>query len=463
MLGLKAVRQGLAGSRGSGITRRLGFMLGVVLLLVLATHGPAAASADTANESGNAAATAPDTATAAAAAKAKAEAKAKEEVAACKAARVALDGGKLTSAKAQYEELGEAKCAVGGLATVRSCELGDAYSARGKRSDASTAYKKALAEDPGAPCAINGVAKPVATFPASWATWITNALPVALTLIGASLLVLLAILLGGYIKPFGKLLAKTPGIRAILSPRLTIGPIDDSAAAAKPGAAITARIKERLQRFREETLRRNKPDYLLDCGTGDDQFAELVSGDGPFQTALNNARELSDQTKTIAALAGFIYSVLPVERLTVTGAVCTQDEKTAAGTFALERDAQLKAATTITGPATDTSTTSGASFVALSERAAAWVQYVVAQTLAAEPFTPDWADSYALVQLGLGYQLAGHADLAQKAYKSALALNSENWAAYVNLAVTEAWLGDGPAGAIPICVEGLRAMTETPT
>jgi tetratricopeptide (TPR) repeat protein len=432
-------------------TALIAFALAAVLVLA-ARAAPTASAAD----AGTSAATGSETA--AAKATAAKEQAAKQEAAACALAHTALDAGELRAAKSKYETLGEAKCAAGGLAVIRSCELGDAYRAQDKRSDAATAYKKALAEDPDAPCAIEGVEKPVARLPSRIATWITNALPTALTYAAVLLVALLLFLLAGYIRPVGRRLAHIPIIRKILSPRLTIAAIDDSGTTAKPGAAITARIKERLQRFREEALRDDQPDYQLDHGTGDEQFADLVSASDTLETALKNARELSDQTKILTALASLIYAALPIDRLTVNGAICTQDDKTAAGTFALERGAQLEAAVTITGPG-DASDATGADFVALTDAAAAWVQYVVAQTLASKPFTPDQADSYALVQAGLRYQLEGKSDLAQHAYKSAIALNSENWAAHVNLAVTEARLGDGPAAAIPILREALNTMT----
>ena len=427
--------------------------LTLVAVLVLAAH-----VADTA--SATEAATATTTSSEAAAAKAAAakEQAAKQEAAACAAAHAALDAGKLQDAKSKYEALGEAKCAAGGLAVIRSCELGDAYGAQGKRSDAATAYKKALSEDPDAPCAIIGVEKPVAGHLSRVATWITNALPVALTYVGALLVALLLVMLAGYNKSVARRLAHIWIVKRILAPRLTIDTIDDSGVDPKTGAAITARIKERLQRFREESLRKDKPDYQLDHATGDEEFAELGTASDALETALKNARELSDQTKIFAALAGLIYAALPITRLTAKGALSAQDQARAAGTFTLERGTQLKAAVTFAGPTAPSGIPTGSDFVALSDHAAAWTQYVVAKTLATTPFTSKQADSYALVQQGLTYQLEGKDALAQAAYRSAITLNSDNWAAYVNLAVTEARLGRGPAAAVPIISDALDAM-----
>jgi tetratricopeptide (TPR) repeat protein len=444
--------------------RRVGTLLALmtIIALAIAAYGaPTASAADESFPSSTTAEVAEAKREAAAAKKQAAEAATKaREAKACAGALAALDAGRTDQAKAQYDTLGEAKCAAGGLATIRSCELGDAYRAQDKRSDAATAYKKALSEDPNAPCAIKGVEKPVASGVSRFTTWITNALPVALIYLAAGLVALLALLLAGYYPPFGRRLAHVPVLGAILSPRLTIGPVDDTGVSVKTGVAITARIKERLQRFREEALRHHEPDYELDHGTGEEEFADLVSGDSVFQTALKNARELSDQTKTIAAFASLIYAVLPVERLTITGAICTQDDQTASGTFSLERDAQLKAATTVTGPATQAAKTSpnGSDFVALADHAAAWAQYVVARVLATRDFTPDQAESYALVQIGLDHELAGDYELAIAAFLHALALNSRNWAARVNLAVTEAHLAK-PAEAIGTVRSALTDMT----
>jgi len=73
------------------------------------------------------------------------------------------------------------------------------------------------------------------------------------------------------------------------------------------GVAISAQIKERLQRLSRRALRGSESDYELDQGTGEEEFADLVSGNSGLKNALDNARELSEQTKAVAALLDILY------------------------------------------------------------------------------------------------------------------------------------------------------------
>ncbi len=379
----------------------------------------------------------------------------------CGAGDEALASGRTQQAKRDYEALGESKCATRGLAAIQECELGDAYRRLDDRGEAMSAYKAALVEEPRATCASAGISLSEAPWPSSWISWFEDALPPTLVAAGAVLVLLFLVMLGGYWRPLRSVLRRLPITRTILSPRLTIGAIDDSAIETKVGVAISAQIKERLQRFREEALRGSESDYELDRGTGEEEFADLVSGDSGLKNALDNARELSEQTKTIAALLDILYGLLPIERLTVTGALSPPAAKRASATLALEHDATLNSTVSLAGPPCE-DTPAGSDYVALSEQAAAWVQFAVARTLSSKPVTADEAESYALVQLGLGYELSGSYQQARAAFMAALALSSRNWAARVNLATTEARLGEDPQTAIEVLREGLSDMTGRP-
>lgn len=379
----------------------------------------------------------------------------------CAAGDGALAAGRLQGAKGDYEALGESKCAVRGLAAIQECELGDAYLQLGDRGEAMTAYKAALGEEPRAACASAGISSSGASWPSSWITWFENALPPTLVTIGAVLLLLFLVMLGGYWRPLRSVLRRLPITRTVLSPRLTIGSVDDSAIDTKVGVAISAQIKERLQRFREEALRGSESDYELDQGTGEEEFADLVSGNSGLKNALDNARELSEQTKAVAALLDILYGLLPIERLTVTGALSPPAANRTSATLALEHDGTLNSTVKLTG-APCQAAPAGADYVALNEQAAAWVQFAVARTLASQPVSSDHAESFSLVQLGLDYELNGSYQQARTAFMAAVTLNSRNWAARVNLATIEARHGRDPQAAIEVLREALSDMTSRP-
>jgi tetratricopeptide (TPR) repeat protein len=381
----------------------------------------------------------------------------------CRAADGAFEAGRLPDARRKYERLGQdQKCAADGLAAVkevaRFCNLGRAYSDRKRKEDALTAYKAALAKNPKAPCAIAGVPKE------SGPGWffqgldgISNEAPHALVFAAIVIVGLIVLLLPTRAPSLRRRLARRRGLGWLLSPRLTLAPVDDAALGDnKVGTAISARIKERLQRFRDEARSHEESGYELDFGTGDEEFADLVSDNAGLQNALGKVGDLSEHTKIAAALLQLLYATLPIHRLTISSVLDPPAASGASATLSLEDGSRLAAAVTLSGPALPRPA-AAPDYLRLSDPAATWVQHEVANRLRGREAEPDEALSYALVREGLDRHLAHDDAQAAVSYEEALVLYPKNWAAIVNLAATKARLKQAE-GAMTTVVDGLTAM-----
>lgn len=380
----------------------------------------------------------------------------------CDDADDAFDAGDLEAARTEYERIGrDQECAEAGLAAIREverwCRQGQAHLALEREEDATTAFRSALEKNPNAECALAGLEELAPGFIDEVADLTPEALLWLAVILLASLL-LLAIL--GRSREIYAFLLRDPILRPLIRPRLTISPLDDSALPAKVGASFAARMKERLQRFREEALATGEEagDYELDFGSVDEDFAELVSQDSKVQTALSKLGGLSERTKVIGGLIDLLYTFLPGKKLAISGACEPPDANRAAATLLLEEDSRLVASTELAGPNLAKAANAG-DYLALADPAAVWAQYIVAQALSDGRVDADRAESYALLRKGLDYHLAGKAVEARAAYREALDHNPENWAARVNLAVTEAHLAQRFRIAIEILVEALVDMT----
>ena len=360
----------------------------------------------------------------------------------CTAADGMFDAGDLAGALAAYRRLGDLKCADAGVAAVREvtriCLQGDVQHRLAHNDEARTAYNAALKEDPSAACASDGLKRLDALSASSVFNDISTWIPRVLIGVGLVLLAFLLLLLLGYSRSMKRLLLHFPPARPILSPRLSLGPLDDSCLSSRVGATIAARIKECLQRYRDEALGNGTGDYDLDFAAGGEDFVDIVSGDGALSNALDNARDISDQTKTVAALVDFVFGILPIQKITVAGVLDPPTSAGAGATLILQDGSRQKAAVTLTVPAAGQ--VSDADYLRLAPPSAVWVQYEVARVLNGDrrAFTEETAESYALLREGLDRQAEGDDLEAEKAYEQSVALNERNWAARVNLATLRA-------------------------
>jgi tetratricopeptide (TPR) repeat protein len=341
----------------------------------------------------------------------------------------------------------------------RLCAEGEADLKLDRREDAATAFKAALVKNPQADCARAGIDDSEETSAARALDRTKKGIPDLLFVVGLLAVLLFLILLLGHFKRVYRVFARLPIVGRLLSPRLSLGPLDDKATKLDVGAAMSARIRERLQRFREEAIHGGEPDYELDFGTAGDDFADLVSSSSGLKDALGKVREVSDHTKIVAAVLDLLYAALPIRQLAVTGVLDPPDRRGVASTFSLENSGRLEASATLSGPPLTRDPTAD-DYLRLSQPSAVWVQYEVARVLSGGLVEPDAAESYALVREGLDRQLAGQYQAARDAYEAALALNRRNWAAFVNLTVLEARLAKNFPRSIKIGEEAWREMQE---
>jgi tetratricopeptide (TPR) repeat protein len=346
-------------------------------------------------------------------------------------------------------------CAMEGLRKINAdtttkeaqalCNRGAAYDRLHRTDDALDSYKSALEKDSSRDsCGEEGIDK--LDSPSTLGRWFdafAAALPQYLLAAGLALAALFILLLFGYSRRVFKCLVRWPILGRILSPRLNLESFTDKSDK-HVGEAIEARIRERLTRMREEATRTHEP--ALDFGTPREDFADLVATHGGLDKALEKASEAAgEQGKAVAALLNLLYTLLPIRRLTIAGVVEPAVGPRASATLNLQRDGRLEAATSLEGPVSETPGTLHASdYLKLAGPAAVWVQYEVARAIRAggEP-GPDAAESYALVLEGLERQGEGRYAEALPLYERALELDRDNWAAWLNRGMAEAFV-DGP-------------------
>jgi tetratricopeptide (TPR) repeat protein len=409
----------------------------------------------------------------------------------CAAPDVLAAAGESATARALYIKKLEAQprlaCAATGLGAIDArakqsqttsskeearalCGRASVHRKAHRRSDAIDSYKAALEKEPTADsCGSVGLREMSAGWLSRTSESVANALPSILIGLGLLLLAGLLVLMTGYIKWVGGLFRRIWGIRYILRGRLSLADCDDSALGGemKVGKALTAAIRERLQRFREEAVDPNGIAYDLDFGTGSEDLADIVSDSGQLSSALAKLGEASEHTKLIAAVVGGVIAALPIKRLAVSGvlgpAVVTAQAAnprfSAAANLFIERGSKLVAALSLNGRVLEAQP-AASDYVELCGPAAVWVQYEVARELSDTEVQYPAADSYALVREGLDYHYAGHDDQAEEAFENALQLDRRNWTAHVNLALTKARGALNYTQAVSILRRALTEMKE---
>jgi tetratricopeptide (TPR) repeat protein len=380
----------------------------------------------------------------------------------CAEAEIAFDQGDLDRAASKYRAVGlDTKCAEQGLAAVREvkrlCVQGRKDLALGRRDDAEKAFESALEKNPNANCASTGLQNSRRHWVVRTIAWTTAAVPNVLIALGLLAALIFLGLMLGYVRRLYPYVLRIPIAGRIVNPRVSLSPLDDKATKLDVGPALAARIKERLQRFKEEALRGGEPDYELDVGTPGDDFTDLVSESVGLENALKRVRELSDQTKIVGAVLDLLYAALPIRRLTVTGVLEPPARSGVVATLSLDSNGRVAAASSFAGPPLKRNPTAE-DFLGLAQTCAVWMQYEVARELTRRKIEPDEAESYALVREGLDRQLAGQDAAARSAYEAALALNPRNWPAFVNLTVLEARLAKDFQRSVQIGEEAWEEM-----
>lgn len=341
------------------------------------------------------------------------------------------------------------------------CDVGDAYRGVHRNDDAIAAYKKKLEEDPESECAKNGLEEAGPSVPTRVADDITGSIPTLLVFAGLVLLAWYLVLLLCRFRRFKELVVRLwkPGryVKYTLRPRLSFANFGDDAVDGKPGAPLTARVKERLGRMREEAVAEDAPEYDLDFGTPREEFADQASENKSLQTALDSAAEVSDQTKLVAALLKALSAWLPIRRFAVSGSLEPPAKSGAAITLSLEEEGKTEAATRLRGPAAKEKP-EAADYMVLADPAAVWIQYGIACALTGEKPDAAKAEAQALLREGLDRHHREELEEAREAFERAIVLDHTNWGACVSLAVTEARIGGDYDKSIANVLAGIERM-----
>jgi tetratricopeptide (TPR) repeat protein len=326
---------------------------------------------------------------------------------------------------------------------TKLCDTGDAKRDAHRDEAALKNYEAALDKDHTASCASDGIASVTPKWLSRSLDSVADAIPKALVGLGLALATffLFACLMSQ--RGARRILGPLPLVGRIFKPQLNLKALEDKPlgeAGAGVGVAVTARIKERLHRFREQAISEEAYDQELDLGTVGDDFADLVSEVGGLQEAIGKAGELNEHTKAVTALLTLFYGLMPTTRMTVSGVIEPPSDSSTTATVSLENGARLEAAFTVSGPVSATPA-KGRDFIALAQPAAVWIQYEVANALSKDSQVhPDAPESYGLTQEAIEHQLHGRHHEAHALYERAIELYSRNWAAHVGRATAESRL-----------------------
>jgi tetratricopeptide (TPR) repeat protein len=385
------------------------------------------------------------------------------------------EAGEAKGAKKAYVEVMEqnssSACAAAGLKELNAppkedpkvdqCAVGDAYRSVDRDDDAIAAYKKALEEDPKSDCAKQGLE---AAGP-NWFTRdieaVTGSIPTVLVAIGLLLLLGYLVLALCRWRDFKQFLVRLGPVgrwvKRLLRPRLTFTDFADGAVEGSPGGPLTARVKERLGRMRDEALAR-APEYDLDFGTPREDFADQVAENKTLKTALDSAGEVSEQTKMITALIGMFSVALPIRRFAVSGSLEPPAKSGAALTLMIGEEGRSEASTRLQGPADEKEDPKAKDYMTLADPAAVWIQYEIACSLNGDDWSPTKAESQAVLREGLDLCRRENLEAARKAFEKAISLDHTNWGAYVSLAVAEARIGGNYAKSVARILTGIERM-----
>jgi tetratricopeptide (TPR) repeat protein len=314
-------------------------------------------------------------------------------------------------------------------AAHRLCEVGDTYRDAHRDADALAAYKQALEKDPHVTCASDGV-KATGDVAASWRTAIVDVVRHPLVALGIVVALLLLILNLAW-RPLSRVWL----IGRFFSPRMKLAALDETAATGHPGSPLAARIVERLQAFHREA---QHAEHSLDLSVDDEAYFRIITGNSRLADALSKAADVSEQTKLAAALVGVASALAPRPLLTVQG-VLDPPDGAASATFTLTAGYTLNAAAHLSVPSVRRKV-EAIDYLRIADSAAAWVQFESGCWLDGSQTRNGAAESYAAVRDGLERHLEGRERDARTAFLRAIQLDSRNWAARVNLALTEARL-----------------------
>jgi hypothetical protein len=327
------------------------------------------------------------------------------------------------------------------------CAVPDALLAARETEQAREWYVKVLEQEPGEECASTGLSsintpdESGSFFSGIWdaigdtidgiADWAPR---VVIGVASIALVLLLLLFVCGLVN-HGRWLVRLPLVGGLFAPRVSMKRFDDSGLGdLQLGAVMAGRVKVCLHANRDHALGETE-DYDLDYGAGDEEFVNIVSETSALQEAIRAARDISDQSKPVAAILDVVYGLLPIRKISVEGSLDSGPEEVAVS-LTLQDGSRQAAAVTLTAPKGPGEATTS-DFARLVQPAALWIHYQAARltsTKREQRLPRGGAKSYALLREGIDRQDEGNLVEAHRAYTQAIALDETNWAARVNLA-----------------------------
>ncbi|NLT07344.1 MAG: tetratricopeptide repeat protein [Solirubrobacterales bacterium] len=331
---------------------------------------------------------------------------------------------------------------------VELCASGAAKEAAGDDEAATKDYLKALDEDPEAVCkqaladlnappygGLGETADDALDWIGALAKWLAVVVAAVALALAVGLLALATVL-----RPLAREFEGLPVIGPHLRPRLKLEVVDDGAlgdAGKGAGAALTARIKERLHRYHEQAQADVGAEQDLDVGALADRFADLAGDDAGLKDAVAQASEVHDHAKFAAAVVKLASALLPRRRFVVFGLIDPPDGDSMSATVSIEDGGNVPAVARVAGKG-GAKPPANSDYLGLADPIAIWVQYEVARLLGGESALPaDGPESFALAREAGEHQAARRYTEALALYERAVILYPRNWAAWLGQASME--------------------------
>jgi tetratricopeptide (TPR) repeat protein len=336
--------------------------------------------------------------------------------------------GRLDGAQTAYlSELatpGGVRCATAGLARLgrldESCANADALRKVGERQRAHGAYLQILTVDPSSRCATIG-ATDTASSTTFW-QWLQGAVPNAGYVLGAFVLVVLAIaIMALFFLQFqtrsARFKRRWPA-KQIRRPSLQVESFDDSGLGQHLGPATSGLVRGRV------TWKR-------------DRFGlNLVSGQAGIASALTGLGDISDETKAAVSVIKFLTALLPRRQFVLRGELQPKGTEGVGLSLELSKGGGAEALITFWSKSFGLDGTDVAdAYQHLAVPAAAWVDIWMAKAIDGENLLTGDPQSWAFFRSGVDQQRIGDLDGARILYEQALSKDGENVGALANLGI----------------------------
>jgi len=408
--------------------KRVGTLLGAIVVLVLATLGSNAAGAPATGAS-------------------------------CPGAKAALERGQLEAARDEYLDVlaseAGSECAERGLretttatrAEQRLCAEGKALADSGDAEEAQQRYVNALAENVNSECATEGLKPPPGKS--------------LMDRVGEWSALLPKVLLGLFVG-LGAIGLVVVSVKRFRNPSLVIKPFADGGVETKVGVAVAGLVEAELIDLSERG-KGSGDRFQLDFVVAN---VELLARDENLSEAMGSLAETS-QLQLAVALMSLVDRLFGRRSLVAEGELMPPGDQGNGVLLALFRRNALQAREAQWAPVPGDAAPASEDppdpqpYYGLAPRAASWVQYEAARSLdSSVRLITESAESFALLVSGLALQRKASISRAELLYARALALDPDNVAALFNLAILRARYWGAFDEAIDLLIHAIDVLQD---